>query len=90
MFDGIKKFGFGLMRLPRLADGTIDVELVKNLVDEFFLPQKNFSCREPQIVCEKNLFAADFVTPHKINTASENSASCRQFLRCSQIRLHLL
>ena len=35
MFEGIKKFGFGLMRLPRLADETIDVELVKNLVDEF-------------------------------------------------------
>ena len=35
MFDGIKKFGFGLMRLPKLADDTIDVELVKKLVDEF-------------------------------------------------------
>ena len=35
MFDGIKKFGFGLMRLPKLADDSIDVELVKKLVDEF-------------------------------------------------------
>ena len=35
MFDGIKKFGFGLMRLPRRADDSIDVELVKVLVDEF-------------------------------------------------------
>lgn len=35
MFYGIKKFGFGLMRLPKLADDSIDVELVKKLVDEF-------------------------------------------------------
>ena len=35
MFEGIKKFGFGLMRLSRRADGAIDVELVKKLVDEF-------------------------------------------------------
>lgn len=35
MFEGIKKFGFGLMRLPKLADDSIDVELVKKLVDEF-------------------------------------------------------
>ncbi len=35
MFDGIKKFGFGLMRLPKLADESIDIELVKKLVDEF-------------------------------------------------------
>ena len=35
MFDGIKKFGFGLMRLPKLADDSIDIELVKKLVDEF-------------------------------------------------------
>lgn len=35
MFEQIKKFGFGLMRLPRLADDSIDVELVKKLVDEF-------------------------------------------------------
>ena len=35
MFDGMKKFGFGLMRLPRLEDKTIDIELVKSLVDEF-------------------------------------------------------
>ena len=35
MFEDIKKFGFGLMRLPRRADDSIDVELVKKLVDEF-------------------------------------------------------
>ena len=35
MFDGIKKFGFGLMRLPKLADDSIDIELIKKLVDEF-------------------------------------------------------
>ena len=35
MFDGIKKLGFGLMRLPQRADNSIDVELVKILVDEF-------------------------------------------------------
>ena len=35
MFDGIKKFGFGLMRLPKFADDSIDIELVKKLVDEF-------------------------------------------------------
>ena len=35
MFNGIKKFGFGLMRLPKLADDSIDIELVKKLVDEF-------------------------------------------------------
>ena len=35
MFEGIKKFGFGLMRLPKLADDSIDIELVKKLVDEF-------------------------------------------------------
>ena len=31
----MKKLGFGLMRLPRLADGTIDVEQVKTMVDAF-------------------------------------------------------
>lgn len=30
-----KKLGFGLMRLPRLKDGTIDVEQVKVMVDKF-------------------------------------------------------
>ena len=25
MFEGIKKFGFGLMRLPKLADDSIDI-----------------------------------------------------------------
>ena len=29
------KLGFGLMRLPRLADGSIDVEQVKTMVDMF-------------------------------------------------------
>ena len=29
------QLGFGLMRLPRLESGTIDVELVKNMVDAF-------------------------------------------------------
>ena len=29
------KLGFGLMRLPRLSDGTIDIEQVKTMVDMF-------------------------------------------------------
>ena len=33
--EGIKKLGFGLMRLPRLEDGAIDVEQVKTMVDLF-------------------------------------------------------
>ena len=32
---GIPKLGFGLMRLPKLEDGTIDVEQVKTMVDLF-------------------------------------------------------
>ncbi|MCM1223646.1 MAG: aldo/keto reductase, partial [Lachnospiraceae bacterium] len=31
----MKKLGFGFMRLPHLADGTIDMELVKQMVDMF-------------------------------------------------------
>lgn len=33
--DGIRKFGFGLMRLPQKADGSIDVEQVSRMVDLF-------------------------------------------------------
>ncbi|MBE8954700.1 MAG: aldo/keto reductase [Quinella sp. 2Q5] len=33
--EDIKKLGFGLMRLPRLADETIDLEQVKQMVDLF-------------------------------------------------------
>ncbi|MBQ7453841.1 MAG: aldo/keto reductase [Selenomonadaceae bacterium] len=33
--EEFKKLGFGLMRLPRLADGTIDIEQVKQMVDLF-------------------------------------------------------
>ena len=33
--EEIKKLGFGLMRLPRLEDGTIDIEQVKQMVDLF-------------------------------------------------------
>lgn len=33
--EEIKKLGFGLMRLPRLADETIDLEQVKKMVDLF-------------------------------------------------------
>ena len=29
------KLGFGLMRLPKLEDGTIDVEQLKEMVDLF-------------------------------------------------------
>ena len=29
------KLGFGLMRLPRLENGTIDIEQVKTMVDLF-------------------------------------------------------
>ena len=32
---GVFKLGFGLMRLPQLPDGTIDVEQVKKMVDLF-------------------------------------------------------
>ena len=32
---GISKLGFGLMRLPKLEDGSIDVEQVKLMVDAF-------------------------------------------------------
>ena len=31
----LPKLGFGLMRLPRLKDGTIDVEQTKVMVDHF-------------------------------------------------------
>ena len=33
--EEIKKLGFGLMRLPKLDDGTIDLEQVKKMVDLF-------------------------------------------------------
>ena len=33
--EDIKKLGFGLMRLPRLEDGTIDIEQTKTMVDMF-------------------------------------------------------
>ncbi|MBO4779233.1 MAG: aldo/keto reductase [Selenomonadaceae bacterium] len=33
--EEIKKLGFGLMRLPRLSDDTIDLEQVKQMVDLF-------------------------------------------------------
>ncbi|MCR5833072.1 MAG: aldo/keto reductase [Selenomonadaceae bacterium] len=33
--EDIKKLGFGLMRLPRLEDETIDIEQVKKMVDLF-------------------------------------------------------
>ena len=33
--ESISKLGFGLMRLPKLADGSIDVEQVKEMVDLF-------------------------------------------------------
>ena len=33
--ESIPKLGFGLMRLPKLADGSIDVEQVKEMVDLF-------------------------------------------------------
>lgn len=31
----MKKLGFGLMRLPQLEDGSVDVELTKRMVDEY-------------------------------------------------------
>ena len=31
----MKKLGFGLMRLPQCADGSIDLEQVKHMVDDF-------------------------------------------------------
>ncbi len=34
--DSMPKLGFGLMRLPRLEDGTIDVEQCKTMTDMFF------------------------------------------------------
>ncbi len=33
--EQIKKLGFGLMRLPRLDDGSMDIEQIKSMVDEF-------------------------------------------------------
>ena len=33
--EEIKKFGFGLMRLPRIDENTIDIEQTKQMVDEF-------------------------------------------------------
>ena len=32
------KLGFGLMRLPKLAGGKIDIEQTKKMVDLFILP----------------------------------------------------
>ena len=31
----VPKLGFGLMRLPKLEDGTIDIEQTKQMVDRF-------------------------------------------------------
>ena len=33
--EGVPKLGFGLMRLPKLADGKIDIEQTKEMVDLF-------------------------------------------------------
>ena len=33
--EGIGKLGFGLMRLPRLDNGEIDIEQTKTMVDMF-------------------------------------------------------
>lgn len=33
--ESVPKLGFGLMRLPKLSDGRIDVEQVKTMVDLF-------------------------------------------------------
>ena len=33
--EGIGKLGFGLMRLPRLESGEIDIEQTKTMVDMF-------------------------------------------------------
>ena len=33
--EEIGKLGFGLMRLPRLEDGTANIELICQMVDEF-------------------------------------------------------
>ncbi|MBR1580513.1 MAG: aldo/keto reductase [Selenomonadaceae bacterium] len=33
--EQIKKLGFGLMRLPKLDDGSFDIEQIKTMVDEF-------------------------------------------------------
>lgn len=36
--EDIKKLGFGLMRLPQLEDGKIDVEQTKQMVDSSWKP----------------------------------------------------
>jgi predicted aldo/keto reductase-like oxidoreductase len=35
IFDGIKKLGFGMMRLPMLQDGSVDIESVSKMFDYF-------------------------------------------------------
>lgn len=35
VFDDVPKFGFGLMRLPRLENGQIDIEQFKTMADMF-------------------------------------------------------
>ena len=47
----IFKLGFGLMRLPRLADGKIDVEQVKTMVD-LFLEDDTLLRDMCQCICE--------------------------------------
>ena len=39
--EQVKKLGFGLMRLPKLDDETIDLEQVKQMVDLFLSKTKS-------------------------------------------------
>ncbi|MGI5888426.1 MAG: aldo/keto reductase [Oscillospiraceae bacterium] len=41
-FEGLGKLGFGLMRLPRLEDGSIDVEQTKKMTDLFLDAGMNY------------------------------------------------
>ncbi len=40
--ENVQKFGFGLMRLPRLADGTIDVDQTAEMADRFLAAGMNY------------------------------------------------
>ena len=56
IFNGSKKLGFGLMRLPLLNQNeasSIDIELTKKMVDTFI--EKGFDTRKPPWHLSKRL-----------------------------------
>ena len=52
--EDIKKLGFGLMRLPQLEDGKIDIEQTKQMVDLFL--EAGFTYFDTRSLCPLRLF----------------------------------